>query len=61
MKLERKILWIMSVVVVIGITSYFVYNDYRGAVIYKECISNNSLDIERQNQIKQYCLDLARN
>ncbi len=60
MKTTEKLMWSMFIAIVIGVVGYCVYSDYQEAGIYQDCISVNSLDAQRLDQIKQYCNEIAR-
>lgn len=60
MSLQKKFLVTLAAVFVFSVVGYCVYFDYRDAVIYENCIQNNSLDVERECEIREYCLALSR-
>jgi hypothetical protein len=60
MKTTEKYLWCVFIVIVIGVVGYCVYSDYQEAGVYKDCVSVNSLDVQRQDQIELYCHEIAR-
>lgn len=60
MKTTEKLIWSVFIVIVVGVAGYCAYSDYQEAGVYKDCIAINSLDVERQDQIKLYCHEIAR-
>jgi hypothetical protein len=60
MKINEKYLFAVFIVIVLGVTGYCAYSDFRAAGIFKECITVNSLDIQRQDQLELYCHKIAR-
>ena len=58
--LTRKFLYALIIAWIIGIVGYCLYFDYKDRVEYNNCMQSNSLDVERQDQLEQYCWDLAR-